>query len=279
MYTLQKIVELYDLMPIRIFIARRPAMQCCNRRLECISARIPPKSLIDQRQGFGNLTMIPAAAILLFQNYQIAGAIETSFAPRVLQKHEGKQSSNVRGWLLRRRGHQRFHQARQADGFGAKVGPQQWPALSGGIAFVKDQVDNRQHRFKPRRHLLGLGDDVRNSGISNLALGADQPLRHGRRRDQKCPRDLIGSEAAKGSQGQRNLGLQGKRRVAAGENQAKPVVRNFAAIVIRLFDGADLAAGDVQFKFLFKSGPPANAINGLVAGGLDDPGAGKLRDA
>ena len=82
---LQKIVEPHDLRPVRIFGARRLAMQGRDRRLQRERARIPPKSLVDQRQRFGDLPLIPAAAILLFQNHQIAGVIETGIAPRIVQ--------------------------------------------------------------------------------------------------------------------------------------------------------------------------------------------------
>ena len=58
-------------------------------------------------------------------------------------------------------------------------------------------------------------------------------------RDQECARDLVGLEAAERAQRQRDLRLQGQRRMAAGEDQPKAVVGNLAGVVVRLFDGPD----------------------------------------
>ncbi len=126
---------------------------------------------------------------------------------------------------------------------------------------------------------LRLGHDIGNAGVANLALGAHQPLRHGRRGHQKRARDLVGLEAAQRAQGQRDLRLRSQRRVAAGEDQAQAVVGNFAGVVIRLFDGADQAAGGVRFEFFLETALAPNAVDGLVAGRLDDPGARELGDS
>ncbi len=67
-----------------------------DRRLQRERAGSAAKRLLHQGQRFGDLTPIPAAAILLFENHKIAGLIETGVAPGVLQQHEGEQGGGFR---------------------------------------------------------------------------------------------------------------------------------------------------------------------------------------
>ena len=60
--------------------------------------------------------------------------------------------------------------------------------------------------------------------VADLALGPDEPLRHGGLGHQEGMGDLGRRHAGKGAQGQRHLGLEGQRRVAAGEHQPEPIV-------------------------------------------------------
>ena len=53
--------------------------------------------LLHQRQRFGDLALVPAAAVLVLERHQIAGAIQTGVAPRVLQQHERQQRGGFRG--------------------------------------------------------------------------------------------------------------------------------------------------------------------------------------
>src|ERR1700691_1372552 len=67
--------------------------------------------------------------------------------------------------------------------------------------------------------------------------------------------------------------------MAASEDQAKPVVRNFAAIIIRFVSGAYKAGNSVRFQFLCVAALAANTVDGLVPGGLNDPCARNFGDA
>src|SRR5882762_1036532 len=87
--TLEKIVELDDMKPVGIFGARRPTMHRGDRRLQCERTRLPAKTLFDEGQCFGDLPLIPTAAILLFENDQISGLIAAGSAACVVQQHEG----------------------------------------------------------------------------------------------------------------------------------------------------------------------------------------------
>ena len=68
------------------------------------------------------------------------------------------------------------------------------------------------------RHAVG------DAGGLDLALGTRETLRHRRLGDQEGSCDLLGRQAAEQSQGERDLRFRGERRVAAGEDEAKPVV-------------------------------------------------------
>ena len=77
-----------------------------------------------------------------------------------------------------------------------------------------------------------LGHGVRNAGVADLALGAHQALGHRRRRHQKRARDLVGLQAAQRAQRQRDLRLERKRRMAAGEDQAQAIVGDLVGVVV-----------------------------------------------
>ena len=76
-----------------------------------------------------------------------------------------------------------------------------------------------------------------------------------------------------------DLRLERQRRVAAGKDQPKAIVRDFARVVIRLLDGRDQPGRGVRFKFFLEPRPTPDAVNGLMPGRLDDPCAWELRDA
>ena len=123
---------------------------------------------------------------------------------------------------------QRPHEAPETDRLGAEVGPDERLAASRRIALVEDEIDHRQHGVEALGHVLRLGHGVGNAGVADLALGADQALRHRRRRHQKGARDLVGLEAAERAERQRDLRLERQRGMAAGEDQAKAIVGDLA---------------------------------------------------
>ena len=76
-------------------------MQGGDRRLQREGPGPPRSASSTSGSAFGDLPLIPAAAVLLFQNNQIAGLIETGRAPRIVQQHEGQQAGRL-GRRLRR---------------------------------------------------------------------------------------------------------------------------------------------------------------------------------
>ena len=109
---------------------------------------------------------------------------------------------------------------------------------------------------------------------ADLRLRAHQALRHRRRRHQERARDLLRLEAAQRAQRQRDLRLDGQRRVAAGEDEAQPIVTHghlvdLAARVVAPERGVGLHLG----ALVLEQRAPPHLIDRLVARGADQPGA------
>ena len=226
----------------------------------------------DQRQRFGDLLLVPARAILLFEHDEIAGGVGPRVAPRIVQQHQRHE----RGGFRRRRRHQRSHQPPQTDRLGRDVRPHERPAPRRRVAFVEDQIDHGQHRVEPRRHVVGVGHHVRDARVANFPFRPHQPLGHRRGRNEKRARDFVGLEPAQRPKRQRDLGVERQGRMAAGEDQSQPIVRDLARVVVGFLDGPVEPRRPVCVERLGRLLPPPEAVDGLVAGRLDDPGARKL---
>ena len=219
--------------------------------------------------------MIPSATILLFEHHEIAGGIRPRIAPRIVQQHQGHE----RGRFGRRRRHQRSHQPPEPDGFCRDIRSYQRPASRRRVAFVENQINHRQDRVEARRHVVGVGHDVRNARVANLPFRPDEPLGHRRRRNEKRACDFVSVEAAERSERQRYLGFQGEGRMAAGENQPKPIIRDFGRVVVGLLDGPVEPRRPVGVECFGRLLPAPQPVDGFVTRGLDDPGAWKLGHA
>jgi hypothetical protein len=64
--------------------------------------------------------------------------------------------------------------------------------------------------------------------VRDLLLGAEDALAHGAFRHQERPRDLDGAHAGQAPQGQRHLGIEIQRRMAAGEHELQALVGDLA---------------------------------------------------
>jgi hypothetical protein len=104
-------------------------------------------------------------------------------------------------------------------------------------------------------------------------LGAHQPARHRRFGNQEGAGDLLGRQAAEQSEGERHLRLRGQGRVAAGEDEAQPVVLHGP----HLLEHAGLVVAGCEHRYLAEQLPStrlaAQAVEGAVVGGGGDPAA------
>jgi hypothetical protein len=113
------------------------------------------------------------------------------------------------------------------------------------VAFVEKQVERAVNGGKPRGEVLGVRDIEQLLGTGQNFLGAGDALLDGVVRADECSGHLVHAEAAEDVQDQRDLGLLGKPRRAAGEHHAQ-------LIVLDLLRGEKLLDGRGQRPFAFE---------------------------
>ena len=171
------------------------------------------------------------------------------------------------------------HDASEPDRFAGEIGADQRLALRRGVAFVEDEVDDREDRVEALGHVGRLGHDVGDAGDADLLLRPHQPLRHRRRRHEEGAGDRLGVEAAQRPQRQRDLGVDRQRRMTAREDQPQPVVGDVVGVVVGLVDRAQERRIAMQLDLGGESRLASHAIERLVPRGLDDPRPRELRHA
>jgi hypothetical protein len=116
-------------------------------------------------------------------------------------------------------GHQLCERAPEPDCLGREV-------AAAAVALVEDQVDDRECRREAVGEQMSRRYAKRDSGGLDLAFRADEPLGHGRLGDEEGARDLLCLQPAQRSQRECHLGVERKRRMAAGEDELEPLVRD-----------------------------------------------------
>ena len=243
-------------------------MHGLDGRLDLVRAGlVPPKATADHGLAFGDQGPVPAVPVLVGEQDQLAVGVAARGPARVGEQHQPEQSQHL--GLVR---HQFGKQPPQPDRLGTQVVADERRPRACRIALIENEIEDGEHGAEPAGK-VGLGrDPVRDSRVADLALGPDQPLRHGRLRDEEGMRDLRRGEPAQQPQGQRDLGGLRERRVTAGEYQAQPVVAH-GALLGRFVAGVQ--QGSLGLPVL-TGRLPAEAVDGPVAGGGDDP-AGRAR--
>jgi hypothetical protein len=252
-------VERGDLGPV----ARLLGVQRGDRRLDHVGAGAAQcQRPVEHGAPQVDLARVPARAILIRQKHELP-ATEASFAPGVVQQHQRQQAVHL--GLVR-------HQLRQRP---AQPECLYHQLAAPAIAFVEDQIDDRQHRGEPVGQQMVGRDAKRDARGFDLSLGPHQALGHGGLADQEGTRDLRGGEAAERAQGQRHLGLGGERRMTAGEDELEPLVGK-AGLVHRLLR----ALGRRQQPGLGRQGAiPADAVHRPVPRRDEQPRPGVARHA
>ena len=222
------VVEQRDLAPVGRLGARGLCVHGGDRRLQRVGAgrAAQGQRALDERQRLADHGAVPAFAILVLEQHELAVAARAGGAPRVLQQHQREQAGR-----LRLGGEQRVHDARETDRLGGEVLAHERVAAGRRVALVEHQVEHSEDRGEAvvqrvRRRLA-----ERDAGQPHLLLRAHEPLGHGRLRQQQGARDLGHRQAADEPQRQRHLRLRRERRVAAGEHESEPLVRNHLGVL------------------------------------------------
>ena len=142
---------------------------------------------------------------------------------------EQQQRQQARGLGLT--GHQQEHEAREPDRLGGEVVAREVAAGGRHMALVEHQVEHREHGREAFGQRVGIGHADRDARRAQLALGAHEPLRDRRLRDEQAASHLGHGEAADQSQRQRHLGLLREGRVTAGEHERQALVGDHVLLV------------------------------------------------
>jgi hypothetical protein len=121
-------------------------------------------------------------------------------------------------------------------------------------------------------------DAERDARVLDLALRPREPPLHRLVGDQEGARDLLGAKPAERTQGQGDLCLEPERRVAAGEDQLQPLVRErrLVHLVHLVLHGVGHLE---QARLLGERALAAQAVDRAIPGGDRQPRARIRRDA
>ena len=114
----------------------------------------------------------------------------------------------------------------------------------------------------------------RDAGGLDLALRPHQPLRHRRLRDQERAGDLAGRQAAERPERERDLRVERERRVTAREDELEPFIGERGRVHRVLHRLRHLEQAGLRDQ----RAVAADAVDGSVARGRDQPRAGVGRD-
>ena len=239
----QLVVPPHDLHPVGLLGPGGVRVERRDRRLRLVLAQaVPRERALQDLDAFGDQRGVPAAAVLRGERHQRAVRAGAGRAAGVVQQHQREQPGDL---LVIDAGSE---PTGQPDRLGGEVDV-------AGVALVEDQVEHPQHR----RDVAGAVEPLPGEG----ALGAADPLGHGRLRHQVGLGDLPGGEAADGAQREGDRRGRGERGVRAQEVQPQGVVHRPRGPRRRLAAGPLLAA----------------AARGPGPRGIEEPPPGRPRPA
>ena len=192
-----------------------------------------PGLVVGREQGcaLGDRVAVPRRPVLLAERYD-APVAHPGRPAGVGEQHQRQQRAHL---VLP--GQQVDQRPGQPDRLGRDVDAQHRVARGGGVPLVEHQVEHAQDTLDALGPQLRRRDAVGDAGVLDLGPRADQPLLHRRLGDQERPGDLGGRQPAQRPQGERHPRRHRQRRVAAGEDQAQPLVGDVLGV-----DRRDLVA-------------------------------------
>jgi hypothetical protein len=241
----------------------------CDRRLQRVGPR--RRGGRGKRRALLDLVRMPERAVLLLEQHQSTLLVHAGVTARVVQQHEREETARLT--LV---GHEREQHPSEPDRLVAQLPPHDGVRAGGQVALVEDQVQRGEYRAQPVRQLVVGGHLVRDARPADLALGAHQALLHGSFIRQEGSRHLGRGETAERAQRESHARLRRECRMAAGEEQPQPVVRQ------RRLDGGFGWTGHQSLELaelLLVAALAAKTVDRAVARRAHDPGAGVVREA
>ena len=229
-------------------------------------------------QTFGDGVAVPAGPVLVAQPDEGAVGGRPGGSAGVGEQEQGEQ----RGGLAVL-GDQLVKHAGDLDASLRGVGSDEVVPGMRNVPGRVQQVQGVQHRGKPVRQLVRPRGAVGDAGRRDLLLGSGDPGLHGGLADQEGGGDLHRAEPADQAEGQGGPRLGSQSRMAAGEDQSEPVVRQVVEGGGVLVEGAarrvDEVVGDEERQLAREGGRPSPALERLAHGDGGQPGAGAVGDA
>ena len=168
---------------------------------------------------------------------------------------------------LRLVGHQLGQRSTEPDRFVGEIAA----GWRGRVPLVEDQIHDREHRDEAVGQQVVGRHPERDRRRGDLPFRAREALAHRRFRHDERTGDLVGGQAAEGSQGERDLRLDRQRRMATHEDQLEPLVgkrRGRHRFLLRL-------RGE-QLRLRGERALPSDAIDRPVPCGAHGP-SGRVR--
>ena len=268
-------VEVGDPRPVRaalVDVAGR------DRRLHLERSRaLQAGRRLQATPSLGDGGVVPQVPVLFVEHDQVTGVIHPGGAAGIVEEHQRQQPERL-GLV----GHQGAQDTVEPYRLGGQATADQVRAGAGRVALVEEQVQHGEHGGRALHQLVGRRHHEGNPGVTDLALGPDQPLGHGRLGHEKGPGDLVRRHARQRAQGQCHLRLERQCGVAAREHQAQPVVGHLGLAVVGLHRQPVILTQchDRDLPRLCRARPVApETIEGAVTGHRRQPRAGAARDA
>src|SRR5277367_5456497 len=218
----QRLIQRHNPRPIRFFRPTRSRMASRNLPLQHIR---PPRgstqlrSPLQRPQPATNQQLIPIRTILLQQQNRRARFVHARSETRSLYLHQRHQPMHFR--LLRRQLRQNPPQSQRIF---AQRRPQPVVTRRRRVALIKNQINHRQHRRKPRCQLLPSRHLKRHALFSKSPLRPHNALRHSRFGHQKRSRNFLGRQPSQQTQRQRHTPLARQHRMARDKYQPQQIV-------------------------------------------------------
>ena len=219
---------------------------------------------------------VPAAAILVLEQHQVARFIHTRRQPRRLKRHQRHQRVHAR-----RRDRGSRDQPSESQRLKAEILADQIGAGLCGIALVEHEIDHFEHRVEARRQLRARRHVERQALIANLPLRPHQPLGNRALVGEKGAGDFADTEAADRFEAERHAGIAGQRRMTAHENHPEFVVSKLLLDVrFARDDGArPRQFGDDPVGLAAEDLVAANDVDGDIVRDAKEPAGRVFRDA
>ena len=213
-------VEHGDLTPVGLLGGRRSRVAGGDGRLELIgTGPSAPERPLDEHRTLGDLAVVPAAAVLIGQQHELALVVEAGRTAGVGQQQQGDETDHL-GLV----GQEVGEDPGEADSLVAELGPDRAGAGRGSMALGENQIDHPKDARQALRQGIRPRDAQRYAGLSDLARRPDQALGHGGLGHQEDGGDLARGEAAHRAQRQRHPHPGVQRGMAAREDETELVV-------------------------------------------------------